>query len=66
MDNIKLYEIDPAYVKHLSGYAAHLFHNRQPGQSNERKYIGVILTVNGMIIPDYFGLEYGIVNHADE
>lgn len=42
MDNIKLYEIDPAYVQFLSGYAAHLFHNKQPGQSNERKYIGVI------------------------
>ena len=51
MDNIKLYEIDSAYVQFLSGYAAHLFHNKQPGQSNERKYIGVILTVNGM---DYF------------
>ena len=51
MDNIKLYEIDSAYVQFLSGYAAHLFHNKQSGQSNERKYIGVILTVNGM---DYF------------
>ena len=51
MDNIKLYEIEPAYVEYLSNYATHLFHNRQPGQSNERKYIGVILTVNGM---DYF------------
>ena len=27
MDNIKLYEIDPAYVQFLSGYAAHLFRN---------------------------------------
>ncbi|MBR5345344.1 MAG: type III toxin-antitoxin system ToxN/AbiQ family toxin [Clostridia bacterium] len=51
MDNIKLYEIDPSYVHYLSHYAVHLFHNKQPGQSNERKYIGVILTVNGM---DYF------------
>ena len=51
MDNIKLYEIDPEYVQYLSGYAAHLFHNKQLGQSNERKYIGVILTVNNM---DYF------------
>lgn len=51
MDNIKLYEIDPAYVQYLSEHAAHLFHNKHPGQSNERKYIGVILNVNGM---DYF------------
>lgn len=51
MDNIKLYEIDAKYINYLSGYAQHLFHNKQVGQSNERKYIGVILTVNGM---DYF------------
>lgn len=51
MDNIKLYEISPAYVRYLVPYAPHLFHNKQPGQKNERKYIGVVLTVNGM---DYF------------
>ena len=51
MDNIKLYEIDSAYIDYLSGYAQHLFHNKQAGQINERKYIGVILTVNGM---EYF------------
>ena len=51
MDNIKLYEIDPLYVKYISQFAEHAFHNKQPGQQNERKYIGVILTVNGM---DYF------------
>jgi len=51
MDNIKLYEIDPRYVKYISQFAEHAFHNKQPGQQNERKYIGVILTVNGM---DYF------------
>lgn len=32
-------------------HAPHLFQNKQPGQHNERKYIGVVLTVNGM---DYF------------
>lgn len=26
----------------------HLFQNKQPGQSNERKYIGIVLIVNGM------------------
>ena len=51
MDNIKLYEIDAKYINYLSAFAAHLFHNKQAGQSNERKYIGVILTVNGM---EYF------------
>lgn len=51
MDNIKLYEIDPHYVAYISQFSQHLFHNKQPGQQNERKYIGVVLTVNGM---DYF------------
>ena len=51
MDNIKLYEVAPGYINYLSSFAPHLFHNKQPGQSNERKYIGVILSVNGM---DYF------------
>ena len=51
MDNIKLYEIDAKYINYLSAFAEHLFHNKQAGQSNERKYIGVILTVNGM---EYF------------
>lgn len=51
MDNIKLYEVNAEYIDYLSGYARHLFHNKQAGQTNERKYIGVILSVNGM---DYF------------
>lgn len=51
MDNIKLYEISPAYVEYLVPHAPHLFQNKQAGQHNERKYIGVVLTVNGM---DYF------------
>ena len=51
MDNIKLYEIAPAYVDYLVPHAPHLFQNKRAGQQNERKYIGVVLTVNGM---DYF------------
>ena len=51
MENIKLYEIDPAYINYLGKFAPHLFHNKAAGQVNERKYIGVVLTVNGM---DYF------------
>ena len=51
MENIKLYEIDSAYINYLGKYAPHLFHNKAAGQVNERKYIGVVLTVNGM---DYF------------
>lgn len=47
MDNIKLYEIDPKYISYLTTFAPHLFHNKQAGQNNERKYIGVVLYING-------------------
>ena len=47
MDNIKLFEVDAKYVNYLTAFAPHLFHNKAAGQSNERKYLGVILTVNG-------------------
>ncbi len=48
MDNIKIYEVDAKYINYLSQFAAHLFLNKQAGQQNERKYIGVVLSVNGM------------------
>ena len=51
MDNIKLYEIDNKCIDYLSEFAPHLFHNKQTGQSNERKYIGVVLYINGL---EYF------------
>lgn len=51
MASIKLYEISAFYVDYLLPAAPHLFHNKKPGQQNERKYIGIVLTVNGM---DYF------------
>ncbi len=51
MDNIKLYEIDNAYIDYLLPIAPHLFKNKKPGQQNERKYIGIVLSINGM---DYF------------
>lgn len=49
--DIKLYNIDNRYIDYLSPHAPHLFHNKKPGQQNERKFIGVILQVNGL---DYF------------
>lgn len=51
MDNLKLYEISSAYIDYLVPYVPHLFQNKQAGQQNERKYIGVVLSVNDM---DYF------------
>ncbi|MCM1167273.1 MAG: type III toxin-antitoxin system ToxN/AbiQ family toxin [Lachnospiraceae bacterium] len=46
-----MYEISRDYVSYLSPFAPHLFHNSKSKQANERKYIGIILQVNGM---DYF------------
>lgn len=51
MDNIKFYQVSSTYVDYLVPYAPHLFHNKQKGQQNERKYIGVVLHINDM---DYF------------
>lgn len=49
--DIELYNIDNNYINYLSPHAPHLFHNKKPGQQNERKFIGIILQVNGL---DYF------------
>lgn len=47
MEGLKFYEVDPSYVNSLIPYAPHLFHNRKAGQANERKYIGIVLQING-------------------
>ena len=51
MTDLALYEIEPAYISYLSSYAPHLFLNKSAGQKNDRKYIGIVFTVNGY---DYF------------
>lgn len=51
MNHIKFYQVSPSYVDYLVPYAPHLFHNKQIGQQNERKYIGILLHINDM---DYF------------
>ncbi len=51
MDNIKFYQVNNAYIDYLLPYAPHLFHNKKAGQRNERKYIGIVLSINGV---DYF------------
>lgn len=51
MENLKIYEISRDYVTYLSAGAPHLFCNSKVGQTNERKYIGIVLQINGM---DYF------------
>ena len=51
MEDIGIYEVNERYVDYLAPLAPHLFHNKRHGQKFSRKYIGVVLTVNGM---DYF------------
>lgn len=48
MDNIKMYEVNAKYINYLLPQIPHLFHNKQSGQQNNRKYIGIIISVNGM------------------
>ena len=47
MDHLKIYEINAKYIDYLLPAAPHLFQNKKPGQHNERKYIGVVLTIKG-------------------
>lgn len=51
MENIKIYEISSDYIDYLVPIAEHLYHNKKNNQKNERKYIGIVLTINGY---DYF------------
>ena len=51
--SIRLYEVNSKYIDYLIPYAPHLFHNKKPGQHNERKYIGIILIVNYICLFDY-------------
>lgn len=45
---MKFYEVDSKYIDYLLPLTPHLFRNKQAWQQNERKYIGVVLEVNGM------------------
>ena len=51
MAEINLYEIDSQYIQYLSNFEQHLFHNAKITQNFSRKYIGIILKINGF---DYF------------
>lgn len=45
---LALYEVNSKYIDFLIPFAPHLFHNKKVHQQNERKYIGVVLEVNGI------------------
>ena len=51
MEAINLYEIDAAYIHYLSAFEEHLFQNKKPSQVFTRKYVGIVLKINGF---DYF------------
>ena len=48
---LSLYEIEPAYIQYLSTFEPHLFRNKKVTQSFSRKYVGIVLKINGF---DYF------------
>ena len=51
METIALYEIDLEYIDYLSQFEERLFKNKKISQSFTRKYVGVVLQINGF---DYF------------
>ena len=51
MAGLSFYTVDERYIDYLAPYAPHLFHNAKKGQGHSRKYIGIVLEVNGF---EYF------------
>ena len=47
MADLEIYEIDSAYIAYLSTFEEHLFRNKKITQDFSRKYIGIIIEING-------------------
>ena len=47
MADLEIYEIDSAYIEYLSAFEEHLFRNKKVTQDFSRKYIGIILEIEG-------------------
>lgn len=45
--NLQIYEVSNDYIEYLCKHQPHMFHNAKPSQLHNRKYIGVVLEVNG-------------------
>ncbi len=45
LKTLKIYEVDSEYIKYLSNFQEHLFFS--DGDKSNRKYIGIILDING-------------------
>ena len=46
LKGLKLYEINPLYIKYLAQYQKHIFWS--DGNKATRKYIGIVLQIDGM------------------
>lgn len=51
MAELSIFEIDSDYINYLSSFEPHLFRNKKITQNFTRKYIGIVLRINGL---DYF------------
>ncbi len=47
MKDLQIYEIDSVYIKYLTTFEEHLFRNKKITQDFSRKYVGIILEING-------------------
>ena len=47
MDHLKLYEVDAGFISFVSSRMPLLFHNKKTEEVHNRKYIGIVLSVNG-------------------
>ena len=47
MADLEIYEIDSSYIEYLSAFEEHLFRNKKVTQDFSRKYIGIILEIEG-------------------
>lgn len=46
--NLQIYEVSADYIDYLCKHQPHMFHNANSSQLHHRKYIGVVLEVNGL------------------
>ncbi len=59
MADLEIYEIDSAYIEYLSAFEEHLFRNKKVTQDFSRKYIGIILEIEGF---KYFAPPFHLLN----
>ncbi len=46
-EGLHFFEISPEYVDYLRLFSPHIYKNKQETQKNTRKYIGIVLEING-------------------